>query len=378
MASIEVADVFRQFAPSYLERFGDRILPSHRRAIQDIIDCRTGAMGGHVHQCDDCGLRFYVYHACRNRACPACHTQQTQEWLEARKEQLLPCGYYHLCVTVPAPLREVLRSNQSDGYAILIRAAAQAVRTLCDDTRYLGAMPAILAVLHTWTGAMDYHPHIHLLVSAGGIGPDLASWHEPRRTFLVPVRALSKLVRRLFHEMVHNERPDLLDPIPKKVWTQQWVAWCKPWGRGETGVLDYLARYVFRIAITNARLVDMDERTVTFRYKDRKAGYWRTCTLTGHEFMRRFLQHVLPKGLHKVRYYALWHPKRRTQLHNARRTLLLRHPQQAPETPTHQTPEASPQEDDTPVACPYCGSLHTRCLGPIPRHRTAHASRAPP
>jgi hypothetical protein len=376
MASLEVADVFRQFGPSYLEAFGDRLLPSHRRALEDIVACRTAAMGGHVYTCDDCGRRFYVYHGCRNRSCPACHTHQTRTWLDARTAELLPCPYYHVCVTVPASLRDVLRSNQSDGYRLLMKAAAEAVLTLCADPRYLGATPAILGVLHTWTATMDYHPHVHLLVSGGGLGEDGATWRDARHPFLLPVRALSKLVRAKFHDALKKDRPELEAQLPAALWTRDWVAWCKPWGPGETAVLDYLARSVHRIALTNARLLAMDERTVTFRYKDRKTGQWRTCTLTGHEFLRRFLQHVLPKGFHKVRYYGLWHPAQRAPRENARHALRLA--QARPDGTAPAPPTPNPEDESGPVTCPHCGSPHARHLGSVPRGHANHPARASP
>ena len=323
MEKIEVADVFRQFGPSYIERFGARILPSHRRAIEDIMACRTQAMGGHVYQCCDCGEHFHVYHGCRNRSCPACHTRQTKDWLEARSPELLPCPYYHVTVTVPAQLRDMFRANQKDCYGMLMKAAAETLMALCQDKRYMGAKPAILAVLHTWTAKMDYHPHVHLLVSGGGIADGGAAWREAKHPFLVPVRAASPMLRGKFRAMLDKPQPGLCAQQPKAAWSKKWVVWCKYWGSGETSVLDYLARYVHRIAITNTRIVAMDERTVTFRYKERKKSRWRTCTLSGHEFMRRFLQHVLPKGLHKVRYYGLWNPKQRAQQQNARIALEL-------------------------------------------------------
>jgi len=379
MAHLEVADVFRQFGPSYLDAFGDRLLASHRRAIDDIMACRTAAMGGHVYRCDACGQQFYVYHGCRNRSCPACHTHQTQQWLDARTVELLPCPYYHVTVTVPAQLRDTLRSNQSDGYRLLMKAAADAVLTLCRDPRYMGATPAILAVLHTWTAAIDYHAHVHLLVSGGGIGEDGATWREAQHPFLVPVRALSRLVRGKFHDALKKERPDLEAQLPTDVWSRDWVAWCKPWGQGETAVLDYLARYVHRIAITNRRILAMDNRTVTFRYKDRKRQQWRTCTLTGHEFMRRFLQHVLPRGFHKVRYYGLWHSNKRPQRENARHALRLAQAQSAVEATTPHTARSEvPSGDITHVTCPHCGSYAARHLGPLPRRHASHAARASP
>ncbi len=381
MASLEVADVFRQFGPSYLDAFGNRLLPSHRRALEDITACRTPAMGGHAYRCEDCGKPFYVYHGCRNRSCPACHTHQTHAWLEARTAELLPCAYYHVCVTLPAQLRDTLRSNQTDGYALLMKAATDAVLALCADKRYMGAAPAILAVLHTWTAAMDYHPHVHLLVSGGGIGKDGRTWREAKHPFLLPVRALSKLVRGKFHDALKNTRPDLEAQLPASVWTRDWVAWCKPWGRGETAVLHYLARYVHRIAITNRRILALDERTVTFRYKDRKHQQWRTCTLPGHEFIRRFLQHVLPRGLHKVRYYGLWHPARRAQRENTRCFLRLTQVQPDAQPPPPQNPpeQTNTQPDDgTAVTCPHCGSHAATALGPLPRAYRQHPARASP
>jgi len=376
---LEVADVFRQFGPSYLDAFGDRLLPSHRRAIEDILACRTAAMGGHAYRCDGCGKHFHVYHACGNRSCPACHTHQTRQWLDARSVELLPCAYYHVTITVPAQLRDTLRANQTDGYALLMKAAADAVLALCADKRHMGAKPAILAVLHTWTAAMDFHPHVHLLVSGGGIGQDGASWREAKHPFLVPVRALSRLVRGKFHDALNKDRPDLAAHLPADLWTREWVAWCKPWGKGETAVLDYLARYVHRIAITNGRILAIDKLTVTFRYKDRKRQQCCTCTLTGHEFMRRFLQHVLPKGFHKVRYYGLWHCARRPQRENARRVLLLKQTQPAGETRSEDRPGAENASGESlGIACPYCGGHQAKLLGALPPGPASHAARASP
>ena len=384
MAQLEVADVFRQFGPSYLEAFGERMLPSHRRAILDIVACRTPAMGGHVFQCDGCGKTFYAYHGCRNRSCPACHSGQSRQWLEARSAEVLPCPYYHVCITVPSQLRRAFRSNQRDCYSLLMKASSQAVLELCADKRYLGAVPALMSVLHTWTAAMEHHPHVHLLVSGGGIGPDGASWRKTKAaSFLIPVHALSRLVRGKFMALLKKARPDIEVQIAAEAWKRKWVAWSKPWGKGETAVLEYLARYVHRIAITNGRILAMDGETVTFRYKARKARQMRLCTVTGHEFMRRFLQHVLPKGLHKVRYCGLWHSSRRVQRQDLRHTMLLEEakvrPPQAPAsaTPTH-TPGQDAAGDRPNPPCPHCASLDTRCVGAVRRDNSAKRTRASP
>lgn len=389
MENIEVADVFRQFGPSYIAAHGARMLPSHRRAIEDITACRTKAMGGHLYQCEDCGERFHVYHGCRNRACPACHKRQTEQWLDLRGRELLPCSYYHVCVTVPEELRALFRANQKLAYGALMKAAAQTVTALCQDPRHMGATPAILAVLHTWTAKMDHHPHVHLLVSGGGVANDGANWREAKHPYLIPVRAASPMLRGKFRALLDKGQPGLCAQQPSEAWNKKWVVWCKHWGAGETAVLDYLGRYIHRIAITNTRIVAMDERTVTFRYKERKQSRWRDCTLTGHEFMRRFLQHVLPKGFHKVRYYGLWNPKKRTLLHDARIALQLARDnaeQPAPkpsttDTPQPATPEASTeatQARDDPPICPHCKSINTRHIGSVEPQRLKTRPRASP
>jgi len=386
MASLETADVFRQFGPSYLEAFGHGMLPSHRRAMADIVACRTAAMGGHMFRCNGCGQHFYVYHGCRNRSCPACHTAQTRQWLQARSEEILPCPYYHLTVTVPRGLRAAFRSNQRDCYSLFMKAATQAVLALCADVRYLGGLPAILSVLHTWTAEMHYHPHVHLLVSGGGVTPDGASWREANHPFLIPVRALSRLVRGTFMALLKRARPDLAAAIAPSAWNHEWVAWCKPWGKGETAVLEYLARYVHRIAITNRRILAMDGTTVTFRYKDRKANTTCDCTVDGHEFIRRFLQHVLPKGFHKVRYAGLWHSSRRQQRQQLRALMLV---QQAQATPSEKPPEEPPMapsppsgQDGTPPTshppCPHCGCPGTTHLRMVYRSPSPCPARASP
>ena len=303
---IEVADVFRRFAADYLSAHGASMLPSHRRAIEDILNCRTAALGGQVWRCDQCDTEMFSYHSCRNRSCPKCHTAQTQKWLEHRQAEMLPVPYFHITVTVPAELREVLRANQRDGYGVLMQATAAAIIELARDPRYVGGTVAVLAVLHTWTQQLTLHPHVHCLVSGGGISEDANTWHPARRKFLVPIKALAKLVRGKFRALLRRKCPDLV--IPEAVWCRPWILHVTAWGNGEQAVLDYLARYVFRIALTNARIVGLDDETVTIQYKDRKTGRARTCRFSGDEFMRRFLQHVLPRGFHKVRYFGLWHP----------------------------------------------------------------------
>ena len=340
-------------------------------------------MGGHLLQCGGCGQTFYAYHGCRNRSCPACHTGQTRQWLEARSAEILPCSYYHLCITVPSPLRAAFRAHQRDCYALLMKASALAVLELCADKRHMGAVPALMSMLHTWTAAMDYHPHVHLLVSGAGIGLDGTSRRETNGSFLIPVRALSRLVRGKFMAMLKKARPDLEAQLAAQAWKSDWVAWCKPWGKGQTAVLEYLARYVHRIAITNGRILAMDGQTVTFRHKDRKTRTLRLRKVSGHEFMRRFLQHVLPKGFHKVRYCGLWHSSRRAQRQDLRNTMLLEQAQQTssqlpgPIALTY-APEQDTLASTTNPPCPHCGNLDTRYLAAVPNRHNAQRTRASP
>jgi len=354
---IEVADVFRRFAADYLSAHGASMLPSHRRAIEDILDCRTAALGGQVWRCDACGTERFSYHSCGNRSCPKCHTVQTQEWLEHRQAEMLPVPYFHITVTVPAELREVLRANQRDGYAALMQASAAAIIELARDPRYVGGTVAVLAVLHTWTQQLTLHPHAHCLVSGGGISEDASTWHPARQNFLLPIKALAKLVRGKFRALLQRKCPDLV--LPNVVWQVPWILHVTAWGNGEQAVLNYLARYVFRIALSNARIVGLDDETVTIRHKDRKTGQARTCRLSGDEFMRRFLQHVLPRGFHKVRYFGLWHPAQRRNAERVRQMLQLQAPPtpdplQDPSVPPPEPSDAEPMSPIEPMICPHC------------------------
>ena len=355
---IEVADVFRRFAADYLSAHGASMLPSHRRAIDDILACRTAALGGQVWRCEQCDTEVFSYHSCGNRSCPKCHTAQTQEWLACRQAEMLPVPYFHVTVTVPAELREALRTHQRDGYAALMQASAAAIIELARDPRYVGGTVAVLAVLHTWTQQLSFHPHVHCLVSGGGISEDDSIWHPARRKFLLPIKALAKLVRGKFRALLQRRCPDL--DIPDAAWRKPWVLHVTAWGNGEQAALDYLARYVFRVALTNARITDLDDEAVTIRYQDRKTGRSRTCRLSGDEFMRRFLQHVLPRGFHKVRYFGLWHPAQRHKAARVRQMLQLQAPLKVdppllePVTPLLEPPSAQPTPTAETLICPHC------------------------
>ena len=313
----EVADIFRLHGARYLERFGKNMLPSHRRALRDLCTCRTAALGGQLYVCDHCGREHYVYHSCRNRACPTCHGKDTEAWLQARRQELLPVGYFHVILTLPQELRDLVRQHQKTVYPILMRAAARALIKLAADPHYVGGLIGVLAVLHTWSRTLTYHPHVHCLVPGGGLSAD-GQWLSARPNYLLPAPALSALFRGIFLDLLAKALPGVT--VPNVVWKHEWVVYCKP-VQGAENVLKYLARYVHRVAITDSRIVSTDDGKVTFRYQNAKDRRWRTMTVTGVEFMRRFLQHVLPKGVHKVRYYGLWAPSNKARLQEIRQRL---------------------------------------------------------
>ncbi len=348
---LELADIVRAAGDVYRRLHASTLLPAHRRALRDLVACRTAALGGHVHACDHCGARQYSYHSCRNRHCPKCHGEQTQRWLDRQRARLLPCAYFLLTFTLPAELRALARAHQKLVYGLRMTAAAAALRKLTADPRYLGARPGMLAVLHTWTRALLYHPHVHMLVTAGGLRDAEGTWVSPRHAaFLVPGRALSRLFRAKVRAGLRQA--GLLDQAPATVWHHQWVVHVQHAGTGEK-VLDYLARYVFRIAIVNSRLERFADGQVTFRYRDGRTGTVKRCTLDAVAFLGRFLQHVLPRGFSKVRHYGLFSPSRHDLLAQAREHLMA---MSATPPPTKDPIDPAPVPAPVPPPrCPACG-----------------------
>ena len=349
---LEVADVFSRYGDEYLHKFGDKMLPSHRRAFADILKCRTDVMGGHVFRCDKCGHRHYSYHSCRNRSCPKCHKNDTATWIEQRHKELLDVEYYHVVFTLPQELRRIVRLHQKKIYGTLMKSAAQAVIKLAADPHYIGGLIGVLCVLHTWSSSLVYHPHAHCLIPAGGISADKKHWLPARNNYLVPVKALSKIFRGIFTEMVRKELPDI--ELPSLIWQKDWVVYCKPTVQGADKVLNYLGRYVHRVAITNSRILSIDDGKVTFRYKDSKSHRSKTMTLKAQEFIRRFLQHVLPKGVHKIRYYGLWSPVNREYLYKIKEL----HSNGDAAQPTESQQDENSDSEKSPSLegqkCPHC------------------------
>jgi len=345
---LEVADIIRLHGAAYRQQYGNTLSSVQKPALRDIAACRTPFFGGHVYQCDHCQQNVFSYHSCRNRSCPKCHQNETERWLEKQRRRLLPCSYFLVTFTLPAELRPLARSHPKKVYGLLMKAAADALQVLLRDPRYVGARIGALAVLHTWTRAMLFHPHVHMLVTAGGLSADGTSWLNAKNPrFLVPVSALSVIFRAKFCAAL--KKADLLQYAPASVWQKKWVVHSQHAGRGDK-VLQYLARYVFRIAIANSRLESIEDGNVRFRHRDNRTQQIRRVTLTGVEFIHRFLQHVLPRGATKVRYYGIFSPSSKTHLERARHLLP---PDSVQTNSSPQTPE--PENDvSTPSRCPFC------------------------
>ena len=305
---IELGDIFKRYGSAYLGEFSGKILPSHTRAIHDITTCRTGEFGGHIDSCQECGYSHLFFHSCYNRSCPKCHSSHTQKWLKKRKTSLLPVPYFHVVFTLPADLRRIVRSNQAQSFNCLFNAATYSLSKLLADSRFAGGIPGMLGVLHTWSRTMEYHPHVHFLVPGGVISKDGSRWIPiKRKKYMVPISMLSNIFRARFIKLARKALPNTT--FPQSIWKKQWIVYPKPFEKGGQKVLEYLARYVHRIAITNNRIIADKNGRITFKYQNSNTGKWKTMTLPAFEFMRRFLQHVLPKGFHKVRYYGFLTPK---------------------------------------------------------------------
>ena len=358
-----LADVVHHYGPAYLGKYRDRLLPSHRRTLRDIAQCRTAALGGHLYYCAVCQKTHYQYHSCQNRHCPQCQHNQGQQWLVKQQELLLPVPYFMVTFTLPAALRDLVRRNQQTGYNILFRASAAALQDLAWDPRYLGGQIGMVGVLHTWGRNLNYHPHVHYLVPAGGLSANGQEWLKARRNFFVPVRALSILFRAKFRDAL--KKTDLFEQVPAETWHCDWVVHCKSVGSGRSA-LKYLAPYIFRVAISNNRILKVADGKVTFRYRESDTKKWRTSTLSAEEFLRRFLQHVLPKGFVKVRYYGLFSPSLRHYLAVIRLWLDAFEPEKTnPDEPNDGADVVSQRQ----VLCPTCGQVMQRVKKLRPRSR---------
>ena len=388
--ALEVADIFRDHGPAWREANRGHLSRGQLKVMNAIEHCRTAALGGHVMRCenDACGYTAIAYNSCRDRHCPKCQSAAALEWMEARAAELLPVPYFHVVFTLPSPIGDIAYQNKAVIYDLLFRASAETMLTLAADPKHLGARIGITAVLHTWGSTMTHHPHVHMIVPGGGISLDGSRWISKRPRFFLPVRVLSKLFRRLMLEklgtahaagqlMFHGAHAALVDakafaaylaPLKKRRWyvhTQRPLA-------GPEAVLAYLSRYTHRVAISNRRLIAADAKTVTFKVKDYRINgpdRYKTMTLDTHEFIRRFLIHVLPSGFHRIRHYGLLASGvKADSLMLARKLLDV-----APPAPEPEDVAAEPPPPLKP--CPCCGSamriIEVFEAGEPPRHRPA-------
>jgi hypothetical protein len=341
VSGLEVADIFRAHGPTWRHREQSHLSLGQLKVMSAVEQCRSAALGGHALRCSACAQPQIAYNSCRNRHCPKCQGSAAQRWLHARCADLLPLDYYHVVFTLPAPLSALAYTNKELMYGLLFDIAAETLRTIAADPKHLGARIGLTLVLHTWGSALTHHPHVHGIVPGGGLALDADRWVPCKPGFFLPVRVLSRLFRRRFLEELtaaygrgqlqcYGEFVALSDPPAFAAWMAplracEWVVYAKRPFAGPQAVLAYLSRYTHRVAISNSRLLTLDDRGVTFRWKDYRAqGRTRhkVMTLATSEFMRRFLLHVLPSGFHRLRHYGLLaNPKRKKNIDVAR-TLL--------------------------------------------------------
>jgi hypothetical protein len=372
---LEVADVFRTHEKDFFAQWGHVLGPHQKKAFKSIRDCRTAALGGHVEsveQCDTCGHRVISYNSCRDRHCPKCQAMARAKWLAARQSELLPVAYFHVVFTLPQKIGGLALQNAREIYSILFRAVSETLLTIAADPKHLGAAIGFLAVLHTWGQNLHLHPHLHCVVPGGGISPDGARWIGcPKRSFFLPVRVLSSRFRNVFLTHLrkafregklhfHGEMADLAQPAAFEALCRQaegtpWVVFAKaPFG-GPEQVLKYLARYTHRVAISNRRLLSMENGRVTFEWKDYAGGnQTRTMTLSAVEFIRRFLLHILPGGFMRIRQFGFLANRSRGKKLALCRALLGAPPMAA--NPTANRKE-EPEEQGR-KRCPVCKTGH--------------------
>lgn len=366
---VTLGEIFRQYGADYRSKYGAQLSSAQRQAMVAIENCRTETLGGHVYHCDVCDENIYSYHSCRNRHCPQCQNDAAQTWLEKQQQLLLPAPYFMVTFTLPAELRSLARRHPQTVYNLFFRTSAAALQELAQDPRFVGGQIGMVGVLQTWTRDLQYHPHIHYVATGGGLAGDNQTWLSSRANFLVRVEPLSKLFRAKFQAALC--KTNLYTQAPTAVWSQAWVVDCRPVGNGYAA-LKYIAPYIFRVALSNNRILKLENDQVTFTYQERTTRKTRRCTLPVESFMRRFLQHVLPKGFMKVRHYGLFSPGNRPRLQRAQHLLGCSTPAAASLSDTDDLPTPdSPVVTDTvrEVLCPHCGQL-MRCILTIrPRSR---------
>jgi Putative transposase/Transposase zinc-binding domain len=381
--SLEVADIFEQHAASYLTRYGAS--PQQRRVMRDIQACRTAALGGHVEQCDRCGHRAISYNSCRNRHCPKCQGPARAHWLEARAGELLPVPYFHVVFTIPAILAPLALQNPVAVYDLLFQSVAATLLEVAANPKRLGARIGFLTVLHTWGQNLMHHPHVHCVVPTGGLSPNGAAWIRGCADFFLPVRVLSRLFRGKFIDLLKKAHrrgdlhfygqlkalaaPTAIGRLLDQSIRQEWVVYAKPPFGGPKQVLKYLARYTHRVAISNRRLLSLEDGRVTFRWKDYAQGNKPSAmTLNAEEFIRRFLVHVMPRSFVRIRYYGFMANRHRAEnLRRCQQLIGQARAEEADERATVDRFDFDTREDQALGRCPQCTQGRMRIVQRLDR-----------
>jgi Putative transposase/Transposase zinc-binding domain len=384
---LEVADVFHRYGEAYRERHGASMSTAQRRVMTAIELCRTAALGGHLERCDECGHERNCFNSCRDRHCPKCQSLARSRWIEDRQSELLEVPYFHVVFTVPKEIAAITYQNKKVVYGILFRVTAETLTTIAADPKHLGAQIGFFAVLHTWGQNLLFHPHLHCVVPGGGPSPDGQRWISCRPNFFLPVRVLSRLFRRLFLEALQKAFDagklqffGALEPLREclafvrhlaRAKTSEWVVYAKRPFTGPQQVLDYVGRYTHRVAISNNRLLDIENDQVRFQWKDyRTGGQVKAMTLSADEFIRRFLLHVLPGGFQRIRYYGfLGNRYRQEKLDQCRRLLGMQMPG-PPAIPIREQDYRDRYEDLTGCSlrqCPQCQRGRMVLVAILPR-----------
>jgi hypothetical protein len=390
--ALEVADIFRDHGPAWRRANAGHVSLGQMKVMSAIESCRTAALGGHVARCADCSHIDIAYNSCRNRHCPKCQGSQALAWMEERKAELLPVPYFHVVFTLPVRIGAIAYQNKAVIYDLLFKASSETMRTIAADPKRLGVRIGLTSVLHTWGSAMTHHPHVHMIVPGGGVSLDGTRWIACRPDYLLPVKVLSRLFRRLMPEMLvaahdaghlqfFGDHAHLADKAAFKAYLAplhrtKWFVYSKRPFAGPEQVLAYLSRYTHRVAISNSRLIAADETGVTFRYKDYRIegpGRYKTMTLKPGEFIRRFLMHVLPKGLHRIRHYGLLASGSKADtVARARELIAAATPAQTAQK--QQASDSAAATDKPAHPCPCCGGrmliIETFEAGRMPRHQS--------
>ena len=340
-----IQEIFRQYGPAYLAQYGDNIPANHRKVIRAIQNCGNGLFGRHAFVCDKCNEWHTVDSSCGNRHCPVCQAGKSDEWLRKQQAKALPVNYFMVTFTVPQELRRIIRSNQKVCYAALFKAASEAMKKLAKDPKHIGCNTAgFTGILHTWTRQLEYHPHVHFIVPGGGLNKDGTEWQSSRTDFFLPAKPLGIIFRAKFIELLKDAELT----VPQCVWKPDWVINIRNVGNGNNA-LKYLAQYVFRVAISPNRIIRFNGGEVTFRYRRSGEKKQRICTLDALEFIRRYLQHILPHGFTKIRHYGFLAPNSRVPLQKVRELVCRLYEILRPYLPPVQPPRKKPWQ------CKTCG-----------------------